>query len=57
MRKYKKSDLKRDEFKETIENLIIYYEHHKKLLIWSVVCLVLISVIHSLIRNYVRNTT
>lgn len=56
MRKYKKSDLKRDEFKETIENLIIYYGHHKKLLIWSVVGIVLISVLLFSFRNYVRNT-
>lgn len=33
MPKHSKKDLKHDEFKETIENIIIFYEHHKKTVI------------------------
>jgi tetratricopeptide (TPR) repeat protein len=44
VKKLKKKDLKRDEFKETIENVIIFYEHHKKFIIWGIIGVVVIAV-------------
>ena len=34
MSKHRSKDLKHDEFKETIENVIIFYEHHRKTVLW-----------------------
>ncbi len=36
MSKHRSKDLKHDEFKETIENIVIFYEHHKKTVLWVV---------------------
>ncbi len=36
MSKHRSKDLKHDEFKETIENIIVFYEHHKKTVLWVV---------------------
>jgi outer membrane protein assembly factor BamD (BamD/ComL family) len=55
MKKFKKKDLKRDEFKETIENLIIFYEHHKKLIIWGIIGVAVIVVLFYSYINRTRN--
>jgi TolA-binding protein len=34
MSKHRSKDLKHDEFKETIENIIIFYEHHRNTVLW-----------------------
>ncbi|MCK4225855.1 tetratricopeptide repeat protein [candidate division WOR-3 bacterium] len=56
MRKYKKKDLKRDEFKETIENTIIFYEHHKKIIAIAAVGIIVIAISLIAYRNHARAT-
>jgi TolA-binding protein len=36
MSKHRRKDLRHDEFQETIENIIIFYEHHRKTVLWIV---------------------
>jgi len=36
MSKHRRKDLKHDEFKETVENIVVFYEHHKKTVLWVV---------------------
>ncbi|MEO0293768.1 MAG: tetratricopeptide repeat protein [candidate division WOR-3 bacterium] len=40
MVKHKKKDLKRDEFKEAIQELIIFYKHHRKVFIGIIIGIV-----------------
>ncbi len=56
MKKYKRKDLKRDEFRETIENIIIFYEHHKKLIIWGIMGVVILTILLISYRNHTRDT-
>lgn len=56
MKKLKKKDLKRDEFKETIENVIIFYEHHKNLIIWGIIGIAVIAISFYLFINNVKKT-
>lgn len=53
MRKYKKKDLKRDEFKESIEELIVFYERHKKTVIWIASGVILLIIALLFYRNSV----
>lgn len=45
MARIRKKDLKRDEFKETIENILIFYQHHKKTVLWSAVGIVVVLIL------------
>lgn len=51
MAKHRKKDLKHDEFKETIENIIIFYEHHKKTVLWLVTGFIILLIILFVYRN------
>ncbi len=54
MRRYKKKELKRDEFKETIQNLIIFYEHHKQPAIWIIMGILIVIIVTFSFRNHAR---
>ena len=41
----------RKEFKETIENIVIFYEHHKKTILWIVSGLVVLLVLFFMYKN------
>ncbi|MBN1695555.1 tetratricopeptide repeat protein [candidate division WOR-3 bacterium] len=45
MARYRRKDLKHDEFKETIEDIIVFYEHHKKTVLWLATGIVILLVI------------
>ena len=51
MSKHRNKDLKHDEFKETIENIIIFYEHHKNTVLWVFVGVAVILVLFLTYRN------
>jgi tetratricopeptide (TPR) repeat protein len=51
MAKHGKKDLKHDEFKETIENIIIFYEHHKKTVIWGAIGILALFILFFTYRN------
>jgi TolA-binding protein len=51
MAKYSKKDLKHDEFKETIENIVIFYEHHKTTVIWVAVGVLALLILFFSYRN------
>ncbi len=51
MAKHRRKDLKHDEFKETIENIIIFYEHHKKSVLWIATGVVILLIIFFTYRN------
>lgn len=51
MAKHSKKDLKHDEFKETIENIIIFYEHHKKTVIWVAIGVLALLILFFTYRN------
>ncbi|MEJ2354663.1 MAG: tetratricopeptide repeat protein [candidate division WOR-3 bacterium] len=51
MAKHRRKDLKHDEFKETIENLVIFYEHHKNKVLWIVGGLVLLLIYFFVYKN------
>ena len=51
MAKHRRKDLKHDEFKETIENLVIFYEHHKSKVLWIVGGIVALLVFFFLYKN------
>jgi TolA-binding protein len=51
MAKYRKKDLKHDEFKETIENIVIFYEHHKKTVLWIISGLVALFIFFFVYKN------
>ncbi len=51
MAKHSKKDLKHDEFKETIENIIIFYEHHKKNVVWIAIGILALLILFFAYRN------
>jgi len=51
MAKHRKKDLKHDEFKETIENLVIFYEHHKNRVLWIIGGFVVALIIFFVYKN------
>ncbi len=51
MSKHRKKDLKHDEFKETIENVIIFYEHHKKTVLWATTGVMVLLILFFVYRN------
>jgi TolA-binding protein len=51
MPKHRRKDLKHDEFKETVENIIIFYEHHKKAVLWIATGVVILLIILFTYRN------
>jgi TolA-binding protein len=51
MAKHRRKDLKHDEFKETIENLVIFYEHHKNRVLWIVGGLVVLLIFFFVYKN------
>lgn len=55
MRRYKRKDFKRDEFKESIENTIIFYEKHKVPVIWGIVGIIFVIIILFTYRSHSQN--
>jgi TolA-binding protein len=51
MAKHRRKDLKHDEFKETVENIIIFYEHHKKAVLWLATGVTVLLIIFFTYRN------
>ncbi len=51
MSKHRRKDLKHDEFKETIENVIIFYEHHKKTVLWIASGIIILLILFITYRN------
>jgi tetratricopeptide (TPR) repeat protein len=51
MPKHSKKDLKHDEFKETIENIIIFYEHHKKTVIGTAIGVLALLILFFTYKN------
>jgi TolA-binding protein len=51
MPKHRRKDLKHDEFKETIENIIIFYEHHKKTVLWMATGVLILLIIFFAYKN------
>lgn len=51
MARHRRKDLKHDEFKETIENIIIFYEHHKKPVLWIATGVVTLLIVFFAYRN------
>ena len=51
MAKHRRKDLKHDEFKETVENIIIFYEHHKKTVLWIAAGVAILLVIFFTYKN------
>ena len=51
MSKHRRKDLKHDEFKETIENLVIFYEHHKNKVLWIFGGLVVLLIFFFVYKN------
>jgi TolA-binding protein len=54
MSKHRSKDLKHDEFKETIENIIIFYEHHRNTVLWALGGIAVILVLFLTYRNNKR---
>ena len=44
MAKHRRKDLRHDEFKETVEKIIILYEHHKKAVLWITAAVVILLI-------------
>ncbi len=51
MAKHRRKDLRHDEFKETVENIIIFYEHHKKTVLWMATGFVILLIILFAYKN------
>ncbi len=51
MAKHRRKDLRHDEFKETIENIIVFYEHHKKTVLWIAAGIIILLIISFTYKN------
>ena len=51
MARHRRKDLRHDEFKETVENIIIFYEHHKKTALWITAGIVILLITFFTYKN------